>query len=152
MEPFCARPQIAEAVAATNALRVVEGLAALSCRDNLSEQAWLWSRKMCEAAPARATAGKSYLEHGDVRSKVEAAVGPGGWRRFAENILWNTIPADGPGAVAQWDNSAPHRANILTGALTDVGMGWFKCDIGAAHGPMYFWTQLFVTPSSSPPT
>ena len=74
----------------------------------------------------------------------------GGWSRYAENILWNTVVADGPKggatAVTQWENSPPHLKNILTAPLTTVGLGWYECDIGAGYGLLYFWTQIFLTP------
>ena len=147
---FCNRPQIAQAVEATNVLRATRGLNRLTCDNSLSEQAWLWSRTLCEAAPQRRASGSSLLDHGDVRAKVDAAVGAGGWSRYAENILWNTVVADGPEggsvAVKQWEKSPPHLENILTGSLTTVGLGWYECDIGAAYGPVYFWTQIFLTP------
>lgn len=147
--PFCERPQVLEAVAATNALREPKGLQTLSCSDGLSEQALLWSRAMCAAAPARRAAGVSLLEHGDVRAKVEAAVGVSGWSRYAENILWNTADASGAtagaNAIKQWERSPPHLQNMLNGALTTLGLGWAECDIGAAYGKVYFWTQIFVT-------
>ena len=42
--------------------------------------------------------------------------------------------------VLGWMNSEGHRANILNGSFTKLGVGFVKADTGYK----YYWTQLFI--------
>jgi uncharacterized YkwD family protein len=58
------------------------------------------------------------------------------YSRAAENIAYGYST---PEAVMNgWMNSPGHRANILNGALTQIGVGYYA--------PGHYWTQMFITP------
>lgn len=68
---------------------------------------------------------------------------PRGWSAAGENVACNTS-ADALGLEAQWMSSAPHRANILNPAYTDIGIGI------VVSGRTAWGTQNFGTYSSAP--
>lgn len=68
---------------------------------------------------------------------------PRGWSAAGENVACNTS-ADALGLEAQWMSSAPHRANILNPAYTDIGIGI------VVRGRTAWGTQNFGTYSSAP--
>lgn len=68
---------------------------------------------------------------------------PRGWSAAGENVACNTS-ADALGLEAQWMSSAPHRANILNPAYTDIGIGI------VIRGGTAWGTQDFGTYSSAP--
>lgn len=58
----------------------------------------------------------------------------------AENIAYGQkTPAD---VMKSWMNSPGHRSNILSGNVTQIGVGAAK----AANGT-YYWTQMFIRPA-----
>lgn len=62
-----------------------------------------------------------------------------GYRKVAENIAaGQRTPAD---VVRAWLDSPGHRANILDGELTQIGVGLVE---GGEYG--MYWTQVFGTP------
>ncbi len=56
-----------------------------------------------------------------------------------ENIAYGQRTA--AEVMQTWMNSAGHRANILSQAYTNIGIGVAK----AANGTLY-WTQMFMNP------
>ena len=61
------------------------------------------------------------------------------FRGAGENIAWNQRnPAD---VVRTWMNSSGHRANILSGNYTEIGIGVAINDRGERY-----WTQVFGRP------
>lgn len=60
------------------------------------------------------------------------------FRMSGENIAYGQISAED--VMKGWMNSPGHRANILNGNYTSIGVGYYK----AANGRNY-WTQLFTS-------
>lgn len=59
------------------------------------------------------------------------------WTGCAENIAYGQATPEA--VVKAWMNSDGHRANILNGSYTKIGIGCYKNSSG-----VYYWTQLFV--------
>jgi uncharacterized YkwD family protein/spore coat assembly protein SafA len=60
------------------------------------------------------------------------------YRSAAENIAAGQTTAQE--VVKAWMNSPGHRANILNGGYTYIGVGYAK---GGSH--RHYWTQMFIT-------
>ncbi|MGF1472998.1 MAG: CAP domain-containing protein [Rubrobacteraceae bacterium] len=46
------------------------------------------------------------------------------WRSYGENIAWGSGPLGEPPRIMRaWMNSSGHRANILDGGMTEIGIG-----------------------------
>lgn len=87
-------------------------------------------------------AARSSMSHtGADGSNVAGRVGRQGYafRWVAENVAWGY--GDAAAVVAGWMGSSGHRANILSGSATHVGVGLAY----AANGTPY-WTQVFASP------
>ena len=71
-----------------------------------------------------------------------------GARRFTcgENIGWGDGASSSPRSMMRaWMNSAPHRANILTGSFREVGLGGVPGTPGHARASGATYTTVFGT-------
>jgi stress response protein SCP2 len=122
-----------EVVAATNAERSRHGLPALSVDARLTAAAQGHSEDMVRRA---------FFSHGnpDGAQVWDRALARGyRYRKVAENIAAGQRTAIE--VVRGWMDSPGHRANILDGELTQIGVGHA---LGGAYGVT--WTQVFGTP------
>lgn len=116
----------------TNAAREAAGVAPLICDPDLTAVARAHSEDMC---------ARDYFDHtnpdGDGPSQRVSDAGLS-HRGIGENIAaGNASPA---ATHEQWMNSSGHRANILNGAYTRIGIGYASCSTGWPH----LWTQVFA--------
>jgi len=124
---------LGEVVDRTNAERARHGLRALSVDQRLAAAAQAHSADMVRRA---------FFAHEspDGRQVWDRAVAAGyAYRKVAENIAAGQRTAEE--VVRGWMGSPGHRANILDGDLTQIG-------VGRAEGGSYgvYWTQVFGTP------
>jgi uncharacterized protein YkwD len=111
--------------------RVQHGLSPLECHLGLVGVAHDYSETM---------AVDSYFSHIDRQGRqpwdrVNEA-GISGWRAIAENIAYGQST---PAAVQEaWMDSPGHRANILNGTYTHIGVGAYN------HNGTWYWTQVFA--------
>ena len=116
-----------------NKERVKRGLATLKFDSELSRIARIKSQDMID---------KKYFSHisptygspFEMMEKFGLRFSAGG-----ENIAWGQKTA--AEVMNAWMNSPGHKANILSGAYTHIGVGVAKM----ANGTLY-WTQLFTNP------
>jgi uncharacterized protein YkwD len=85
---------------------------------------------LLRAARAHSTdmIAKGYFSHTSPSGAtfVDRVNGAGyaGWSTLAENIAWGSGSLGEPSAIfSNWMSSAGHRANILNGALREIGIG-----------------------------
>ena len=124
---------LGEVVDRTNAERARHGLRALSVDQRLAAAAQAHSVDMVQR-------GFFAHESPDGRQVWDRAVAAGyAYRKVAENIAAGQRSAEE--VVRGWMESPGHRANILDGDLTQIG-------VGRAEGGSYgvYWTQVFGTP------
>lgn len=124
---------LAEVIRLTNTERSRHGLGALAIDARLARAAWAHSADM-------ARRGFFAHENPEGLQVWDRAVAAGyAYRRVAENIAAGQRTA--PEVVAGWLASPGHRANILDGASTQIG-------VGRAEGGPYgvYWTQVFGAP------
>ena len=97
-------------VGAHNADRAAAGLGGLCLNGQLSGFAQNWANQMASMGSL-------------VHQNLGGLIGSTGFSTMGENILVG--PANfSPGQMeSAWMNSPPHRANILSGAYTQVGVG-----------------------------
>jgi uncharacterized protein YkwD len=101
---------------ALNYNRVMNGLPQLTWSPKLANQAGSWAHQMSNA---------NSLYHQDLGALINSP-DYAGYYTMGENILV------GPGSMTPnsmegaWMASAPHRANILSGAFNIVGIGYFQ--------------------------
>jgi len=117
-----------------NQERAKYGLPPVSWNEDLAVVAREHSKDMCDRGFFSHTnpSGKSPFD----RIKRHGIT----YRIAAENIACGQ---DSPVSVMEaWMNSEGHRANILNGSLTELGVGVYINDSG--YG--YYWTQNFRTP------
>jgi len=107
-----------------NLVRRWHGLAPLRESRGLAGAARRHSRDM---------AVKGYFEHGSASGtafwrRIEHSYASSGYGRWevGENIAWNTVRATAVVIVRQWMASRGHRANILSGAWRELGLGAFR--------------------------
>jgi uncharacterized protein YkwD len=109
-------PTVSAMFQALNADRGRSGLPALSWRANLANTAASWASQM-------ARAGSLYHQNlGSLIRSPEYA----GYRAMGENILVGPGNMSGQTMESNWMASAPHRANILSGAYNVVGIGYYR--------------------------
>jgi stress response protein SCP2 len=123
----------ADVVTRTNAERAQHGLRPLTVDARLAHAAQAHSDDMVR---------RSFFAHEnpDGQQVWDRAVAAGYvYRKVAENIAAGQRTADE--VVRGWMNSPGHRANILDGELTQIGVG---CAEGGTYG--VYWTQVFGTP------
>jgi stress response protein SCP2 len=124
---------LGEVVDRTNAERALHGLRALTVDQRLAAAAQAHSADMVRRA---------FFAHEspDGRQVWDRAVAAGyAYRKVAENIAAGQHTAEE--VVRGWMGSPGHRANILDGDLTQIGVG--RAD-GGSYG--VYWTQVFGTP------
>ena len=124
---------LGEVVDRTNAERARHGLRALTVDQRLAAAAQAHSADMVRRA---------FFAHEspDGRQVWDRAVAAGYvYRKVAENIAAGQRTAEE--VVRGWMGSPGHRANILDGDLTQIGVG--RAD-GGSYG--VYWTQVFGTP------
>jgi uncharacterized protein YkwD len=108
-------------LSAINAVRVAHGVGPLRPQGNLVRAARAHSVDMVD---------NDYFAHG-VFWKRLAEYGVRG-RDLGENLAWNSTPANAVGTLVHaWLESPDHRANLLNGKFTEVGVG---VDIGPFDG------------------
>ncbi|HZG92233.1 MAG TPA: CAP domain-containing protein [Pseudonocardia sp.] len=124
---------VPEVVAATNAERARHGLRALTVDVRLTAAAQAHSEDMVRRA--------FFAHHNPDGAQVwDRALAAGyHYRKVAENIAAGQRTA--AEVVRGWLDSPGHRANILDGELTQIGVGHA---LGGGYGVT--WTQLFATP------
>ena len=72
------------------------------------------------------------------------------YQTVAENIAGGQPTPEQ--AVVEWMNSPVHRANILSPAVTEIGVGYhFEVDDTGDVNFFHYWTQVFATPAPEPP-
>jgi uncharacterized protein YkwD len=103
-----------------NAFRAANGVHALQWDGQAYDKAAAWSRHM-------ATQGR--LSHSTLSD------GMTGWRLLGENVASNSSL---DGAIRALEASPAHRANLLNGRFTHVGVGAVK------HNGVWWVTQVFV--------
>jgi uncharacterized protein YkwD len=124
---------LGEVVDRTNAERARHGLRTLTVDQRLAAAAQGHSADMVRRA---------FFAHEspDGRQVWDRAVAAGyAYRKVAENIAAGQRTAEE--VVRGWMGSPGHRANILDGDLTQIGVG--RAD-GGSYG--VYWTQVFGTP------
>jgi stress response protein SCP2 len=122
-----------EVVVATNAERARYGLAALGVDARLAAAAQAHSDDMVR---------RDFFSHAnpDGQQVWDRALAQGyAYRKVAENIAAGQRSA--AEVVRGWMDSPGHRANILDGELTQIGVGHA---LGGGYGTT--WTQVFGTP------
>ncbi|WP_147796347.1 CAP domain-containing protein [Cellulomonas sp. Y8] len=106
----------------TNALRATEGKPALVRNAQIDAVAAAWAEHM-------ATTGQ-FQHNPDFFRQI-----PAGWRTAGENIAMNSY---NPVALyTQWQNSPPHRANMVNPAFDQIGIGVVE------HDGLYYGVQVF---------
>ena len=126
-------PPVDEVVRATNVARIGHGLGPLAVDARLTRAAQAHTEDMVRR-------GFFAHQNPDGAQVWDRAVAAGyGYRRVAENIAAGQRTA--AEVVRGWMDSPGHRANILDGELTQIG-------VGLVHGGEYgvYWTQVFGTP------
>jgi uncharacterized protein YkwD/stress response protein SCP2 len=124
---------LGEVVDRTNAERARHGLRALTVDQRLAAAAQAHSADMVRR-------GFFAHESPDGGQVWDRAVAAGyAYRKVAENIAAGQRTAEE--VVRGWMGSPGHRANILDGDLTQIGVG--RAD-GGSYG--VYWTQVFGTP------
>ena len=106
----------------TNALRASEGKPALVRNPQIDAVAAAWAEHM-------ATTGQ-FQHNPDFFRQI-----PPGWRTAGENIAMNSW--DPVALSAQWQNSPPHRANLVNPAFNQIGIGVVE------RGGLYYGVQVF---------
>jgi uncharacterized protein YkwD len=101
---------------ALNYNRVMSGLPPLTWSPKLANTAGTWAHQMSNA-------NSLYHQNlGALISSPEYA----GYRTMGENILVGSGGMSPTQVQGTWMNSAPHRANILSGAFNIVGIGYYR--------------------------
>ena len=121
-----------EVVRLVNAVRAENGLRPLSVNWELARVARYKSQDMAE---------KGYFAHESPTygSPFQMMQTFGiSYRTAGENIAYGQkTPAE---VVNAWMNSSSHRANILNGDFTSIGIGYVKSGSGYGH----YWVQMFM--------
>lgn len=119
----------AEVLRLTNEMRAEYELPPLSGENAaLNDAAWVRAREQIESFSHTRPDGRPYYTSFD-----EAGVSYTAW---AENIAYGqTSPAM---VMEEWMNSPPHRANILSANVTDIGVG-----VAIGNDGVLYWVQVF---------
>jgi len=125
----------ARVVELTNAFRAEHGKAALRVDVDLSAAAEDWSRTMAE---------DDFFAHS---TPDQVAAFGYEWTAWGENIAAGHAT---PEAVVQgWIDSPGHRANLLSDAFEEIGVGYVHlADDTGATNYHHYWTQTFGTEQS----
>ena len=112
--PQCGLDATSAAVLADlNLSRAQAGLPGLAANGQLTCLAQGWSSYL---------AATNAFQHRDLTA-VLASPGYGGYRTLGENILEGPAAMTADAMNTAWMNSPDHRANILSGAYSSVGIG-----------------------------
>lgn len=130
VEPAAAAPAVASPDQAeqsildrTNALRAANGLGPLARDAAIDAVAAAWAEHLAVTGEFR--------HNPDYATQL-----PPGWRTAGENIAMNSWdPVD---LSTQWENSPGHRANLLNGTYTHLGVAVVE------HGGLYYGVQVFA--------
>lgn len=129
----------AEVVRLVNAERAKEGLAPLGTYDSLTRAAQIRAPEIVTLfSHDRPDGTKCYTAMDETGARAGAYA-------YGENIAAGNATA--AATVEQWMNSPGHRANILNGKFTHIGVGYQHAD-GSDYGD--YWVQMFVGTSSVP--
>jgi uncharacterized protein YkwD len=126
-------PDASAVIALVNQQRAAAGLPALNANGALNAAAAAHSADQA-ARGAMSHTGSSGSSGGDRITAAGYA-----WSTWAENVAAGQPTA--ADVMGSWMNSAPHRANILSRAMRDIGMG---AAVGA-NGTIY-WTMDLAAP------
>jgi uncharacterized protein YkwD len=137
----------------TNQFRIAAGLSPLTVNGQLTAWANMMSQNMVNLVPALGYNGA--MSHTLVGSNAPTlqdraqAVGYQYWA-LGENIAYG-FP-DVTSLLNAWMNSAPHRANILNSAFTQIGAAVAYTPAGLPYYTQAFGVPLPSAPVTSPPT
>ncbi len=129
-------PAASALVDLTNAERKRAGLAALRANDRLMEAAELQARQLLDE-------GRLQHDFPDARYPRlldRLAAVRYKWRAAGENLAFGQ--GDAGQAMAGWMKSKGHRANILNGGFTEIGVA----RVAGRNGRPY-WVQVFARPA-----
>jgi uncharacterized protein YkwD len=132
--PSCAAPSsppagaIAEVFRDVNADRAAAGLRALSWNPQLYCLANNWSAYM---------AGTGTLQHRDLNATIRSAA-YSSYRTLGENILRGPSGMTGAAMEDAWMASPTHRANILSGSFTSIGISLARGSDGRVYATQNF--------------
>ncbi len=102
----------------TNSLRSSQGVAPLKSHDTLNKKAEDWARHM-------ATTGR--LSH----SNLSSGLGGLNWKSLGENVAMSSPTSDTLLTIHnKFVSSGPHRANLVNGKFTHMGIGVYKATDG----------------------
>ena len=127
-------PRLEKQVATrVNVVRRWHGLPPLRRAPGLTASARRHSREM---------AVRGYFEHDSASGatfwrRIERTYSSSGYGRWevGENLAWSTGRTTAVDVVRQWMGSPPHRANVLSGAWRELGLGAFRVrGAGGAYG------------------
>ncbi len=123
------RQDIQEVLDLVNAERARAGVPALSLHSGATKAAQIRAQEISVSFSHTRPDGSQ-----GVTALDQAGVS---YRGFGENIAYGQRSASE--VMEQWMNSSGHRANILNGSFTSIGIGHYK----DANGVDY-WTQMFL--------
>jgi uncharacterized protein YkwD len=131
-------------IAATNAFRRENGLAALTPDVRLIEIAQAHARNMARQDKFGDSDRNGHILDG---KNVEYRIKTGGYAfgRIAENVGYQLNRPDNAASMMQgWKESSGHRRNMLLSDVTGIG-------VGAAHGKSgrWYFVQLFGRPAQT---
>jgi uncharacterized protein YkwD len=127
----------AAVVCLTNVERAAAGLPALAAEGRLEAGAQLYAQRMvAEGFFAHVAPDGSTLD-----GRLAAYTG---WRTLGENLAWGEGALGTPrGTVAAWMASPGHRANILSAAYAEVGVGVTPGAPQASSGSAATWVANY---------
>ena len=130
-----------QVVVLVNAERAANGLQPLTVSTRLSTAARAHNMQMIQTGEfAHQVTGELPVCPSPFQTDRYRAVGYN-WQACGENIA--AMAQTPEAAMTSWMNSAPHRANILSPAFTEIGVGY---TLGGPYG--VYWTQDFGTPNA----
>jgi len=120
-----------EMIASVNAQRSAAGLGPVERCGALERAAQAHSEDQAAASTMTHTGS----DGSSLRTRVDRS-GYAGWRGLAENVAAGQ--SDITTVMGSWMNSPGHRANLLNGSYTHIGVGRAPGGTGALY-----WTQVF---------
>lgn len=135
--PASSAPSASALVELTNVERRRAGLTTLRTNEQLTQAAQIQAKQlMAEGRLAHDLPDARYPRLLDRLSAVKYE-----WQAAGENIAFGQ--RDAAQAMAGWMKSRGHRANILNGTFTEMGVA----QIAGRNGRPY-WVQVFARPAS----
>ena len=126
--PAAAVSMTDQVIELVNKERAKAGLSALSADDTLSEVADVRANELITKFDhTRPDGTKCFTAFDEAGTSYSTA---------AENIAWGQKSAEA--VMESWMNSPGHKANILNGNLTKIGVGCVK------YNGRYYWVQVFT--------